>query len=95
MVNVAFCRATDNIPETRCSGGLPRCHECETNDLLCTYEQGRRDRLKELLEQRQSLVALVKEMRKGASEKDRRKIEATLEAVRLLEYCESNLTVLS
>lgn len=73
--------------EIRCTGQLPRCVECETNDTSCTYDTGRRDRVRQLLEeamtQKRILVTLAKELRQNASAQDCRKIEVVLHSVSL------------
>ncbi|KAF2131024.1 hypothetical protein P153DRAFT_208978 [Dothidotthia symphoricarpi CBS 119687] len=67
--------------KTKCTGELPRCFECKTCDLDCAYEQGRRDRLKDVLEHKRLLVALLKDLRQNVYADQRKMIEDALDAV--------------
>jgi hypothetical protein len=70
--------------EFKCTGGRPSCVECETNNILCIYEERRKDRLKDPLDQKQLLVALSKDLRQSVSDRERVKIEDVLRLVSIV-----------
>ncbi|KAF2703841.1 hypothetical protein K504DRAFT_507750 [Pleomassaria siparia CBS 279.74] len=71
----------DPSVEVKCTGEVPRCKSCEAADLPCIYEQARRDRLKTANDTNHVLIALLKDLGLRVSDDDKKKIDATIEAV--------------
>jgi hypothetical protein len=68
-------------PESRCTAEIPRCSDCVANDIVCVYENNKKDRMRELTSQRQILLDLTHKLRLDANTSDRQLIESTLYGV--------------
>ncbi|KAF2134944.1 hypothetical protein P153DRAFT_362657 [Dothidotthia symphoricarpi CBS 119687] len=65
--------------KVRCSGDIPRCTNCHVNGLSCTYEQARRDRLREATELNGAFVSLLRDLSLNVNDGDKKRIEDALE----------------
>lgn len=63
----------------KCSGDTPSCTNCAASDLECTYDQGRRDRLKSATASNKNLVNLLKELQLRVGDDDKARIKKALE----------------
>ncbi|OAL01148.1 hypothetical protein IQ06DRAFT_347212 [Phaeosphaeriaceae sp. SRC1lsM3a] len=62
----------------KCTGDGPPCSSCQASALECTYEQARRDRLREAIEHNAALSALLHELRGRVDKNDQAKIDDAL-----------------
>ncbi|CAI6333747.1 unnamed protein product [Periconia digitata] len=59
----------------RCSGEIPKCQNCITHGLICTYPQARTDRLKSATSHVAQLVDLLKDLSVQVDEEGQKKID--------------------
>ncbi|KAF3011007.1 hypothetical protein E8E13_010807 [Curvularia kusanoi] len=65
--------------KVKCSGDVPRCVVCQTNDLNCVYEQSRRDRLKEASDLNYVFLNLFKDISPRLGDEDRKRIQDVID----------------
>ncbi|KAH7366641.1 fungal-specific transcription factor domain-containing protein [Pyrenochaeta sp. MPI-SDFR-AT-0127] len=66
--------------KVRCSGEVPRCTNCRTNDLNCVYEQARRDRLRDAIQLNQDYISLLRDLSERVDDDDKQKISDAIDA---------------
>ncbi|KAH6644375.1 fungal-specific transcription factor domain-containing protein [Boeremia exigua] len=66
--------------KVKCSGEVPRCAICQTNNLSCVYEQARRDRLKEAIDLNHTFVCLFRDLSTRLNEEDKKKLQDVINA---------------
>lgn len=57
--------------------------ECQTNNLPCVYEHGRRDRIRDLTSHKDLLIALVRDLAAKVGDADKTRIKDVLQEVSL------------
>lgn len=89
--------AANVTTEVKRTGEVPRCSNCQTNDLSCVYEQARRDRLQESvcvpvpvvtstkfcqsIDLNQTFISLFRELGSQLCDDGRRRVQDVIDAV--------------
>ncbi|KAH7410079.1 fungal-specific transcription factor domain-containing protein [Phaeosphaeria sp. MPI-PUGE-AT-0046c] len=78
LVVISTTSATYRFTEIKCTGDGPPCSACQASSLECSYEQARRDRLREATQQNAALSALLRNLSGRVNAEDQTRIDVAL-----------------